>query len=160
MAEACRFGWQFCSLASLRSCSSVSTPSEWQVQRRSLEGRLKLQADHLPGYDQGVFSGIVGNDDFLNVVDHPSAGILGIIVSIYNLGCFSGTIVSFIIGDRLGPRKSMWFAMVWIIVSLLWSLSLDLIANTQKDWCNDSNGRLFAGTDARRSLCHWHWNWC
>jgi len=69
------------------------------------------------GYDQGVFSGIVGNDDFLDVVDHPSAGILGIIVSIYNLGCFVGTIVSFITGDRLGPRKSMWFAMVWIIVS-------------------------------------------
>ncbi|KAJ5390444.1 uncharacterized protein N7496_001512 [Penicillium cataractarum] len=68
------------------------------------------------GYDQGVFSGIVGNDDFLEVVHHPSAGILGIIVSIYNLGCFSGTIVSFVTGDRLGPRKSMWFAMVWIII--------------------------------------------
>jgi MFS family permease len=69
------------------------------------------------GYDQGVFSGIVGNDDFLEIVHHPSAGILGIIVSIYNLGCFTGTIVSFVTGDRLGPRKSMWFAMVWIIVS-------------------------------------------
>ncbi|KAJ5439549.1 uncharacterized protein N7458_010547 [Penicillium daleae] len=68
------------------------------------------------GYDQGVFSGIVGNDDFLEIVHHPSAGILGIIVSIYNLGCFTGTIVSFVTGDRLGPRKSMWFAMVWIIV--------------------------------------------
>jgi MFS family permease len=64
-----------------------------------------------------VFSGIVGNDDFLNVVNYPSAGILGIIVSIYNLGCFTGTIVSFATGDRLGPRKSMWFAMVWIIAS-------------------------------------------
>ncbi|KAJ5092826.1 hypothetical protein N7456_008687 [Penicillium angulare] len=68
------------------------------------------------GYDQGVFSGIVGNDQFLNVVHNPSAGILGIIVSIYNLGCFFGTIVSFAVGDRLGPRKSMWFAMVWIII--------------------------------------------
>lgn len=65
-----------------------------------------------------MFSGIVGNNDFLKVVDNPSAGLLGIIVSIYNLGCFSGTIVSFVTGDRLGPRKSMWFAMVWIIVSL------------------------------------------
>lgn len=69
-----------------------------------------------PGYDQGVFSGIVGNADFLNVVNHPSAGILGIIVSIYNLGCFSGTIVAFLCSDRLGPRKSMWFAMAWVIV--------------------------------------------
>jgi hypothetical protein len=68
------------------------------------------------GYDQGVFSGIVGNDEFLDIVHHPSAGILGIIVSIYNLGCFAGTIVSFAISDRIGPRKSMWFAMAWIIV--------------------------------------------
>ena len=71
-----------------------------------------------PGYDQGVFSGIVGNADFLNVANHPSAGILGIIVSIYNLGCFSGTIVAFLCSDGLGPRKSMWFAMAWVIVSL------------------------------------------
>ena len=68
------------------------------------------------GYDQGVFSGIVGNADFLNIVQHPSAGILGIIVSIYNLGCFSGTIVSFLFSDSLGPRLSMWIAMMWIIV--------------------------------------------
>ncbi|RJE19403.1 Sugar and other transporter [Aspergillus sclerotialis] len=68
------------------------------------------------GYDQGVFSGIVGNEDFLRIVNHPSPGILGIIVSIYNLGCFSGTIVSFLLSDKLGPRKSMWFAMCWIIV--------------------------------------------
>lgn len=70
----------------------------------------------MPGYDQGVFSGIVGNEDFLHVVDHPSPAVLGIIVSIYNLGCFSGTIVSFLMTDRLGPRKSMWFAMSFIIV--------------------------------------------
>lgn len=71
------------------------------------------------GYDQGVFSGIVGNGDFLNVMHHPSAGILGIIVSIYNLGCFAGTIVSFVFGDKLGPRLSMWIAMAWVIVRLL-----------------------------------------
>lgn len=71
------------------------------------------------GYDQGVFSGIVGNEDFLNVVHHPSAGILGIIVSIYNLGCFAGTIVSFVFSDKLGPRLSMWIAMAWVIVRLL-----------------------------------------
>lgn len=65
-----------------------------------------------------MFSGIVGNTDFLNIVHHPSAGILGIIVSIYNLGCFAGTIVSFLFSDALGPRLSMWIAMIWIIVCL------------------------------------------
>jgi hypothetical protein len=40
------------------------------------------------GYDQGVFSGIVGNQDFLDTFNHPSPGLEGIIVAIYNLGCF------------------------------------------------------------------------
>jgi MFS family permease len=68
------------------------------------------------GYDQGVFSGIIGNSDFLRVVNNPDPSLLGIIVSIYNLGCFTGCIINFFIGDYLGRRKAMWFAMVWIIV--------------------------------------------
>ncbi|KAI9737071.1 MAG: hypothetical protein M1834_000661 [Cirrosporium novae-zelandiae] len=68
------------------------------------------------GYDQGVFSGIVGNGNFLNVVQHPGDGVLGIIVSIYNLGCFTGTIFSFFCADKLGRRKAMWFAMCWILI--------------------------------------------
>ena len=42
--------------------------------------------------------------------------IYSIIVSIYNLGCFSGYIVNFLMGNWLGRRRAMWFAMVWIIV--------------------------------------------
>ena len=68
------------------------------------------------GYDQGVFSGIVGNEDFLNTFDHPSPGLEGIIVSIYNLGCFTGCILSFIFCEKTGQRLAMWIAMVWIIV--------------------------------------------
>ncbi|KAI9693250.1 MAG: hypothetical protein M1822_005246 [Bathelium mastoideum] len=68
------------------------------------------------GYDQGVFSGIVGNQDFLDTVNHPSPGKLGIIVSIYNLGCLTGCIVNFLVGETLGRRRAMWFAMVWVIV--------------------------------------------
>ncbi|KAI4155122.1 MAG: hypothetical protein LQ340_001196 [Diploschistes diacapsis] len=67
------------------------------------------------GYDQGVFSGIVGNTDFLKTVGNPDASLLGIIVSIYNLGCFTGCIIAFLIADKLGRRKMMWFAMCWII---------------------------------------------
>ena len=48
---------------------------------------------------------IAGNDDILNVGQHPGVGTFGDIVSIHNLGCFTGTIVSFWTGDQLGPRK-------------------------------------------------------
>ncbi|KAE8378424.1 general substrate transporter [Aspergillus bertholletiae] len=68
------------------------------------------------GYDQGVFSGIVENDDFLDTMGNPGDSLMGIIVSIYNLGCFTGCIVNFLVGDWLGRRRAMWFAMVWVII--------------------------------------------
>lgn len=69
------------------------------------------------GYDQGVFSGIVGNSDFLNTFNHPTPALEGIIVSIYNLGCFTGCILTFIFAEQTGRKLAMWIAMIWIIVS-------------------------------------------
>ncbi|KAF9890352.1 hypothetical protein FE257_006018 [Aspergillus nanangensis] len=71
------------------------------------------------GYDQGVFSGIIENDNFLSHMNNPGDSLMGIIVSIYNLGCFSGCIVNFLIGDYLGRRRSMWLAMVWVIIGAI-----------------------------------------
>lgn len=71
------------------------------------------------GYDQGVFSGIVGNERFLDTFGHPDAGLEGIIVSIYNLGCFSGCILAFFICEKLGRRRSMWLAMSFIVVGAI-----------------------------------------
>ncbi|KAF2755346.1 general substrate transporter [Pseudovirgaria hyperparasitica] len=68
------------------------------------------------GYDQGVFSGIVGNESFRAQFNHPNPSLEGIIVSIYNLGCFTGCILSFIFCERTGRRLAMWIAMCWIIV--------------------------------------------
>ncbi|KAF2136166.1 uncharacterized protein K452DRAFT_354056 [Aplosporella prunicola CBS 121167] len=68
------------------------------------------------GYDQGVFSGIVGNTDFLNIVDNPGDTILGIIVSTYNLGCFAGCLLTFAYGEYFGRRRAMWIAMTWVII--------------------------------------------
>lgn len=69
------------------------------------------------GYDQGVFSGIVGNLNWLDTFGYPDSALLGIIVSIYNLGAFSGCIVAFTFSERWGRRLSMWIAMCFIIVS-------------------------------------------
>ncbi|KAK0277482.1 hypothetical protein LTR91_006112 [Friedmanniomyces endolithicus] len=71
------------------------------------------------GYDQGVFGGIVTNEDWLNTFGHPGSGLEGIIVSIYNLGAFSGCILTFIWGEKLGRRLCMWLAMGWIITGAI-----------------------------------------
>lgn len=52
-----------------------------------------LVAFVLFGYDQGVFSGILQNEDWnrqFNLGPHPSDTKIGIIVSSYNLGCLVG----------------------------------------------------------------------
>ena len=48
------------------------------------------------GYDQGVFGGILQNEDWLSQFGHPSASKTGIIVSSYNLGCLAGCIGMFV----------------------------------------------------------------
>lgn len=49
-----------------------------------------LVAFVLFGYDQGVFSGIVNNEDWIEQFNHPNDSEEGIIVSCYNLGCLLG----------------------------------------------------------------------
>ncbi|OJJ75956.1 hypothetical protein ASPBRDRAFT_117208 [Aspergillus brasiliensis CBS 101740] len=68
------------------------------------------------GYNQAVFSGIINNTDFLAIVHNPSTAVMGIIVSIYNLGCLLGTVVAFLTSDNLGFRKSVWLSMCIIII--------------------------------------------
>ncbi|RAH85301.1 putative transcription factor TFIIIB complex subunit Brf1 [Aspergillus japonicus CBS 114.51] len=67
-------------------------------------------------YNQGIYSGIVSNEDFLAVVDNPGSGMVGFIVAIYNLGCLVGTAISFLQSDKLGFRRSMWFSMAVIMI--------------------------------------------
>jgi hypothetical protein len=75
-------------------------------------------------YDQGVFSGIIGNENFRNQFGNPNTGLEGIIVSIYNLGCFTGCIFAFFFCERTGRRLAMWIAMGFIIVSPVYRLGL------------------------------------
>lgn len=71
------------------------------------------------GYDQGVFGGIVGNSDFLEQFGYPNSSLEGIIVSIYNLGAFSGCILAFIVCEKTGRRLAMWIAMLFIIIGAI-----------------------------------------
>ncbi|KAJ0305714.1 hypothetical protein Brms1b_010695 [Colletotrichum noveboracense] len=68
------------------------------------------------GYDQGVFGGILHNDDWLRQFDHPSDTLTGFIVSCYNLGCLGGSVLNFFFGDILGRRRAIWLAMGLVVI--------------------------------------------
>ncbi|KAF4312614.1 Sugar/inositol transporter [Botryosphaeria dothidea] len=62
------------------------------------------------GYDQGVFSGVVVTQDFLELHDLVGPGrtkVLSTVTAIYDVGCFFGAIIAFTVGERLGRKKSV-----------------------------------------------------
>jgi MFS family permease len=68
------------------------------------------------GFDQGVFSGILQNEHWLDLFNHPDDTETGILVSCYCLGALGGCILNFFTGDFLGRRRAMWLAMGFVIV--------------------------------------------
>ncbi|KAL4940034.1 hypothetical protein BDV06DRAFT_230663 [Aspergillus oleicola] len=59
------------------------------------------------GYDQGIFGGLLDNEEFLRTFNYPEPTIQGQIVATYDIGCIIGTIVSMFYGDRLGRKLSL-----------------------------------------------------
>ncbi|TIA31838.1 general substrate transporter [Aureobasidium pullulans] len=62
------------------------------------------------GYDQGVFSGVVVDDNFLQLHDLVGPGrtkVLSTVTAIYDIGCFLGALLAFSIGERLGRKNSV-----------------------------------------------------
>ncbi|ORY01739.1 general substrate transporter [Clohesyomyces aquaticus] len=59
------------------------------------------------GWDQGVFGGILNNDSFDTLFNHPNPTIQGQIVSTYHISCIIGAILSIYFSDKLGRRKSV-----------------------------------------------------
>lgn len=62
------------------------------------------------GYDQGVFSGVVITQDYLDVHDlngTDKTNTRSIVTSIYTIGCFFGALLAFSIGEKLGRRKTV-----------------------------------------------------
>jgi len=51
--------------------------------------------------------GIINNPPFQDTFNHPSDSLLGTIVAIYEIGCCVGALITAVIGERLGRRKSI-----------------------------------------------------
>lgn len=78
------------------------------------------------GYDQGDLGGILTVQSFrtqfpqLDTISNPGdahiASIQGITVAIWNIGCFVSAIITMLLGDILGRRKTMFIGLTFLII--------------------------------------------
>ncbi|THW63718.1 general substrate transporter [Aureobasidium pullulans] len=74
------------------------------------------------GYDQGVFSGVVVSDDFLelhNLVGPSKTKVLSTVAAIYDVGCFIGAIIAFTVGERFGRKKTIIFGTAIMSIGVI-----------------------------------------
>ncbi|RJE25756.1 sugar transporter [Aspergillus sclerotialis] len=74
------------------------------------------------GYDQGIFSGAIVTDNFLEV--HGLHGptktkTLSTAIAIYNVGCFIGAMMAFPLGQKLGRKGSVALGTVLMAVGTI-----------------------------------------
>ncbi|KAF5547112.1 sugar transporter STL1 [Fusarium mexicanum] len=70
----------------------------------------------LIGYDNGLMGGLVNTTAFKDTFDSPNSDMIGLIVAIYEIGCFFGAIFSSIWGEKLGRRRSVFIGCVFLII--------------------------------------------
>ncbi|KAI1012946.1 hypothetical protein LB503_001563 [Fusarium chuoi] len=70
----------------------------------------------LIGYDNGLMGGLVNTTAFKDTFDSPDSDMIGVIVAIYEIGCFFGAVFSSIWGEKLGRRRSVFVGCVFLII--------------------------------------------
>ncbi|KAK5713401.1 hypothetical protein LTR17_017582 [Elasticomyces elasticus] len=90
------------------------------------------------GYEQGVFGGIIIGKDFLQYFNDPSPGLQGFVVSVYDLGCFAGALLTLFVGEKLGRKRML---LVFTVV-----MGLGIIGQTaSQNMTQMVYGRFIAG---------------
>ncbi|KAK3678832.1 hypothetical protein LTR78_001285 [Recurvomyces mirabilis] len=75
----------------------------------------------LIGFDNGLMGGLVNGEAFdntfhINPKSKSGANLIGLIVSIYEIGCFIGAVTTAFVGERLGRRRSIFAGTVVMII--------------------------------------------
>lgn len=71
------------------------------------------------GIEQGIIGNLIDGEDFLNTFGHPTGSYLGIIVSIFTLGCFFGCAINYFTGDIFGRRLTIVISMILAIIGVV-----------------------------------------
>ncbi|CAG8887295.1 unnamed protein product [Penicillium egyptiacum] len=68
------------------------------------------------GYDNGLMGGLVNQSAFNETFDSPNPTMVGLIVSIMEVGAFFGSICTAFVGENIGRKKSIAIGVVTLIV--------------------------------------------
>ncbi|KAH8659792.1 general substrate transporter [Xylariales sp. PMI_506] len=68
------------------------------------------------GYDQGVMSGVVISEYWLEAMDNPSTIITATLVSIFDIGAVVGSLISAFTSEGLGRKRSLILGAVIVII--------------------------------------------
>jgi MFS family permease len=63
-----------------------------------------------------VLGGLVTQPSLLAALGNPSAGYLGTIVALYNIGCLVGCVISAIWGNSLGRKRNILIGSVIMVI--------------------------------------------
>ncbi|KAI0840968.1 general substrate transporter [Hypoxylon sp. FL0890] len=96
----------------------VHLPSgKWQLICLTLTNSVSMA--HF-GYDQGIFAGALISADFLEIFPETKVpDISGITSSCFSLGAFFGCLASFLLGDRLGRKKSIYVGLAVNVIGVV-----------------------------------------
>ncbi|OTB19977.1 hypothetical protein K445DRAFT_72586 [Daldinia sp. EC12] len=95
----------------------TSPSGKWQLTCLTLTNSVSMA--HF-GYDQGIFAGALISADFIKTFPATnSPAISGITSSCFSLGAFFGCLVSFLLGDRLGRKKSVYVGLAVNVIGVV-----------------------------------------
>ncbi|OAA56243.1 sugar transporter STL1 [Niveomyces insectorum RCEF 264] len=70
----------------------------------------------LIGFDNGLMGGLVDTPSFNKTFQNPNSTMTGLIVAIYEVGCFFGSVMAAFYGERLGRRKTVGLGCTIMVV--------------------------------------------
>lgn len=73
----------------------------------------------LIGFDNGLMGGLVDTPAFNTTFNNPNSTMTGLIVAIYEVGCFLGSCTTAFVGERLGRRKTVAVGAVIMVIGAI-----------------------------------------
>lgn len=68
------------------------------------------------GYDQGVMSGVMISEQWIEVMNHPSAALIGGIAGLYDVGAIVGAAGAALTSERIGRKQGLNLGAVVLII--------------------------------------------